>query len=131
MPVSDPDSSREPTRTHNPTAMERTEGFAKKDFPLPALKVELWQGFVFVHFDPDAAPLAPTLEAYLAAKLRLYRCQGVDLKRRYWFPVVGYNYRMTNIQAAIGLAQMETIDSALQDRRALARVDPRRRLVAR
>ena len=45
-------------------AMERTEGFDKKDYPLPALKVELWQGFVFVHFDPDAAPLAPTLAAY-------------------------------------------------------------------
>ena len=42
-------------------AMERTEGFDKKDFPLPTLKVELWQGFVFVNFDPDAAPLAPTL----------------------------------------------------------------------
>ena len=45
-------------------AMERTEDFDKKDFPLPALKVELWQGFVFVHFDPDAAPLGPTLATY-------------------------------------------------------------------
>jgi phenylpropionate dioxygenase-like ring-hydroxylating dioxygenase large terminal subunit len=45
-------------------AMERTESFDKKDFPLPALKVELWQGFVFVHFDHDASPLAPTLAAY-------------------------------------------------------------------
>jgi phenylpropionate dioxygenase-like ring-hydroxylating dioxygenase large terminal subunit len=45
-------------------AMERTADFNKKEFPLPALKVELWQGFVFVHFDPDAAPLAPTLETY-------------------------------------------------------------------
>lgn len=52
----------------------------------------------------------------LAAKLRLYRGQGMDPKRRYWFPVVGYNYRMTNIQAAIGLAQMEGIDKALADR---------------
>ena len=45
-------------------AMERTEGFDKKDFPLPPLKVELWQGFVFVHFDLDAAPLGPTLATY-------------------------------------------------------------------
>lgn len=52
----------------------------------------------------------------LAVKLRLYRGQGMDPKRRYWFPVVGYNYRMTNIQAAIGLAQMEGIDKALADR---------------
>ncbi len=45
-------------------AMERTEGFDKKDFPLPALKVEEWLGFVFVHFDPNAEALAPTLATY-------------------------------------------------------------------
>ncbi|MEO7397902.1 MAG: aromatic ring-hydroxylating dioxygenase subunit alpha [Ilumatobacteraceae bacterium] len=45
-------------------AMERTEAFDKKDYPLPSLKVELWQGFIFVHFDLDAAPLAPTLATY-------------------------------------------------------------------
>jgi phenylpropionate dioxygenase-like ring-hydroxylating dioxygenase large terminal subunit len=45
-------------------AMERTEDFDKRDYPLPPLAVELWQGFVFVHFDTDAAPLAPTLSRY-------------------------------------------------------------------
>jgi len=45
-------------------AMERTENFDKKDFPLPPLKVELWQGFIFVHLDLDAPPLAPTLASY-------------------------------------------------------------------
>jgi len=57
----------------------------------------------------------------LAARLRLFRGQGMDPSRRYWFPVVGYNYRMTNIQAAIGLAQMETIDQALAERDRLAK----------
>jgi perosamine synthetase len=66
--------------------------------------------------------MVTTNDDELAAKLRLYRGQGVDPQRRYWFPVVGYNYRMTNIQAAIGLAQMETIDIALKDRQALARL---------
>lgn len=46
-------------------AMERTVGFDKKDFPLPSLALELWQGFIFVNFDRTAAPLAPTLERYL------------------------------------------------------------------
>ena len=46
----------------------------------------------------------------IAARIRLLRGQGMDPQRRYWFPIVGYNYRMTNIQAAIGLAQMENID---------------------
>ncbi|HEY9133968.1 MAG TPA: DegT/DnrJ/EryC1/StrS family aminotransferase [Dyella sp.] len=57
----------------------------------------------------------------LAARLRLLRGQGMDPKRRYWFPVIGYNYRMTNIQAAIGLAQLENVDAALFERERLAR----------
>ncbi|KTC84732.1 MULTISPECIES: DegT/DnrJ/EryC1/StrS family aminotransferase [Legionella] len=56
----------------------------------------------------------------LADKLRLFRGQGMDPNRRYWFPVIGYNYRMTNIQAALGLAQMETIEQALSSRTILA-----------
>ena len=45
-------------------AMERTADFDKADFPLRALAVEVWQGFVFVNFDTSAAPLAPTLARY-------------------------------------------------------------------
>ena len=56
----------------------------------------------------------------LAHRLRLFRGQGMDPDRRYWFPVIGYNYRMTNIQAAIGLAQMEGIETALADRERIA-----------
>ncbi len=57
----------------------------------------------------------------LVERLRLYRGQGLNPGRRYWFEVVGYNYRMTNIQAAIGLAQLETMDAALAQRAELAR----------
>jgi phenylpropionate dioxygenase-like ring-hydroxylating dioxygenase large terminal subunit len=42
-------------------AMERAVGFDKGDNPLPSMKVELWQGFIFCNFDPDAGPLQPTL----------------------------------------------------------------------
>jgi phenylpropionate dioxygenase-like ring-hydroxylating dioxygenase large terminal subunit len=45
-------------------AMERTEGFEKSLYGLPALAVEEWQGFVFVNLDRDAAPLGPTLTRY-------------------------------------------------------------------
>ena len=61
-----------------------------------------------------------TNDSDLAAKLRLFRGQGMSPDRRYWFDVVGYNYRMTNVQAAIGLAQMERIDTALSNRATLA-----------
>ena len=56
----------------------------------------------------------------LAARLRLLRGQGMDPERRYWFPVVGFNYRMTNVAAAIGVGQMERIEGALAFRRELA-----------
>jgi perosamine synthetase len=62
-----------------------------------------------------------TNDKALADRLRLYRNQGMDPDRRYWFPVVGYNYRMTNIAAAIGVAQMERVDQLLAARRRVAR----------
>lgn len=42
--------------------------------------------------------------------------QGLSQVREYWHDVVGYNYRMTNIQAAIGLAQFEHIESIIKDK---------------
>ena len=45
-------------------AMERTEDFDKTAGASAPLAVEEWQGFVFVNFDADAAPLAPTLARY-------------------------------------------------------------------
>jgi perosamine synthetase len=55
------------------------------------------------------------------ARVRLFRGQGMDPHRRYWFPIVGFNYRMTNIQAALGVAQLEMIDTQLTRRREIAR----------
>jgi perosamine synthetase len=56
----------------------------------------------------------------IAQRLRLLRGQGMDPQRRYWHPIVGFNYRMTNVAAAIGVAQMERIDRLLQDRKRVA-----------
>jgi perosamine synthetase len=64
--------------------------------------------------------MVTTNDDELAAKLRLYRGQGMDPERRYWHPVIGYNYRMTNIAAAIGCAQLERVDEALARRKQLA-----------
>jgi phenylpropionate dioxygenase-like ring-hydroxylating dioxygenase large terminal subunit len=44
-------------------AMEKACNFDKSTIKLPNLKVELWQGFIFVNFDPEAKPLAPRLTA--------------------------------------------------------------------
>jgi perosamine synthetase len=56
----------------------------------------------------------------LATLVRQLHGQGQDPQRRYWFPMVGFNYRMTNIEAAIGLAQLERIDWHLARRREIA-----------
>ena len=53
-------------------------------------------------------------------KMRLLRGQGMSPQRRYWFEVVGYNYRMTNLQAAIGYAQLEMVDWHLNRHREVA-----------
>ncbi|HEX4710806.1 aromatic ring-hydroxylating dioxygenase subunit alpha [Phenylobacterium sp.] len=45
----------------NAPAMDRTCDFDKKKVRLPEFKVETWLGFLFINFDPDAAPLAPRL----------------------------------------------------------------------
>jgi phenylpropionate dioxygenase-like ring-hydroxylating dioxygenase large terminal subunit len=42
-------------------AMERTCDFDRKGLGLPSFKVEIWNGFLFVNMDPEAAPLAPRL----------------------------------------------------------------------
>jgi perosamine synthetase len=43
----------------------------------------------------------------LERRIRLYRGQGMDPRRRYFFPVIGYNYRLTNVACAILCAQLE------------------------
>ena len=50
--------------------------------------------------------------AALAARCRILRDHGMPPERRYWHPEVGFNYRMTNLQAAVGVAQMRRIDDA-------------------
>lgn len=46
--------------------------------------------------------------------------QGLARDREYWHDVIGYNYRMTNVCAAIGLAQLERADELLARKRDIA-----------
>jgi perosamine synthetase len=71
-----------------------------------------------------------THDRSLASRLRRLRHQGMsvsDLDRHRAsraiieeYPEVGYNFRMSDLHAAIGLAQLEKLDSLLERRRALA-----------
>lgn len=52
-------------------------------------------------------------------KMRVYRDHGMRKDHKYYHEVIGYNYRMTNLQAAIGTAQVERIDEILRWREKL------------
>jgi perosamine synthetase len=58
----------------------------------------------------------------IAGKARLLRDHAMSAKRKYWHTQIGYNYRMTNLQAALGVAQMERIERVLLRKRRHARL---------
>lgn len=57
----------------------------------------------------------------LAEKMRILRDHGMNPNKRYWHDVVGFNYRMTNLQAAIGAAQLSRLDTFVEKKRKIAR----------
>ncbi len=57
-----------------------------------------------------------TDDPVLYEKMKLLRSQGVDPNKRYWHVTVAYNYRMTNMQAAVGLGQLENIRWHMEQR---------------
>jgi perosamine synthetase len=50
----------------------------------------------------------------LHRRVQQLKNQGLSSSQEYWHDIVGYNFRMTNIQAAIGLAQLEQVDSFIE-----------------
>ena len=46
--------------------------------------------------------------------------QGLAKYREYWHDAIGYNYRMTNICAAIGCAQLESLQDTLSKKRQIS-----------
>ena len=56
-------------------------------------------------------------DASIIERLRHLKSHSVSQEREYWHDCLGYNYRMTNIQAAIGLSQLEEADDILAKKR--------------
>jgi len=59
-------------------------------------------------------------DAAMLRRLQIAKGQGMDPERRYWHVAMGFNYRMTNLAAAIGLGQIERLDAILAAKRAIA-----------
>jgi len=61
-----------------------------------------------------------TQDAALNDRLRTLRDHGMNKNRRYWHDEVGFNFRMTNLNAALGVAQLEQLSGFLQRRKHLS-----------
>jgi perosamine synthetase len=53
----------------------------------------------------------------LDRRFRMLRSQGMDPERRYYFPVIGYNFRLTNLACAILCGQLERLEAIVARRR--------------
>jgi perosamine synthetase len=58
----------------------------------------------------------------LAERAHFLRDHAMSPSKRYWHTEIGFNYRMTNIQAAMGVAQMEKIEEYIERKRQNAKL---------
>jgi len=61
-----------------------------------------------------------TTNPTLAERVEHLKGQGLAKFREYWHDIIGYNYRMTNLCAAIGCAQMQRLTETLERKRKIA-----------
>jgi len=58
-------------------------------------------------------------DADLAQRARILRDHGMSPQKRYWHDYAGFNFRMTNMQAAVGVAQMGRIEELLNRKKSI------------
>jgi perosamine synthetase len=58
-----------------------------------------------------------TNDKHLADMARNLRDHAFSTERHFWHKFIGFNYRMTNMQAAVGLAQVEQMGTFVENRR--------------
>ncbi len=60
--------------------------------------------------------LVVTNDEELYRKMSLYRSHGLTERGKYWHELPGHNFRLTNLQAALGLAQFEKREDIIDAR---------------
>lgn len=63
-----------------------------------------------------------TNDEALAKEMQFLKDHGMSSEKRYWHSKMGFNLRMTNIQAAIGVAQLEQIEKFIEIKRKNAKL---------
>lgn len=61
--------------------------------------------------------MVTTNDEALYNRLRYLRDHAMSKQKRYWHTECGFNFRMTNMQAALGCAQMERVNELLNKRK--------------
>ena len=83
-------------------------------------RISAWSFFGNKTVTTGEGGLVATTDPALHRRVAIVKGQGMDPDRRYWHVELGFNYRMTNLAAAIGLAQVERLDEILRCKRAIA-----------
>jgi perosamine synthetase len=85
----------------------------------PRKSITTGEGGVITTDDPKAAAWLHRIRSHGASTsdLHRHRSKTVEFEE---YRELGYNYRMTDVQAAIGIVQMRKLDSILAERRRLA-----------
>jgi perosamine synthetase len=107
------------TRTSVPVLEDAAEALGSRYKDVPAGNLGLLGTFSFhatkTITTGEGGAVITESEA-LHDRLNLYRNHGID-QTRYWHKVPGHNFRMTNLQAAVGCAQLGRIDTITLERR--------------
>jgi perosamine synthetase len=74
------------------------------------------------HITTGEGGMIATNDKRLAERCRSLRNLCFKPERRFVHDELGYNYRMTNIQAALGLAQLERMDAFVQKKRRIGEI---------
>jgi len=61
--------------------------------------------------------IALTNDQKLAEKMQLLRSFGMTKNAKFEHPILGYNYKMSDIHASIGIAQLQKLDKYIKKRR--------------
>ena len=73
------------------------------------------------HITTGEGGMILTSDANIAERCKKLRNLCFEKERRFVHKEIGWNYRMTNMQAALGVAQLEQIDTIIQRKKAIGK----------